>query len=301
MSLGTNSIDLQAQAVALDSAARERREIDPPQQACTLAQAYQIQRASIAQRHQRGEQPIGIKLGFTSRAKMVQMGVDSLIWGWLTDAMLHADGGTLDFSDFIHPRVEPEVCFLTRRVIDRPLTMLEAVAYLEAVAPAMEIIDSRYRNFKFALEDVVADNCSSAALVTGAFSDDFRNLVNRGVAMRFNGHAVQLGSTGAILGNPLRSIVQASQLLSQAEMSRPAGSLIMAGAATAAEALTPGLHVATEIGAPGRGGFFVGEVALAAVEPRQAKARWWVARPNQGGGFRTSNAPAIFCSFPAPV
>ncbi|MCW5233239.1 2-keto-4-pentenoate hydratase [Verminephrobacter eiseniae] len=260
MSLGTNSIDLQAQAVALDSAARERREIDPPQQACTLAQAYQIQRASIAQRHQRGEQPIGIKLGFTSRAKMVQMGVDSLIWGWLTDAMLHADGGTLDFSDFIHPRVEPEVCFLTRRVIDRPLTMLEAVAYLEAVAPAMEIIDSRYRNFKFALEDVVADNCSSAALVTGAFSDDFRNLVNRGVAMRFNGHAVQLGSTGAILGNPLRSIVQASQLLSQAEMSLPAGSLIMAGAATAAEALTPGLHVATEIGALGRVEFFVGQL-----------------------------------------
>src|SRR6218665_444895 len=104
MSLGTNSIDLQPQAVALDSAARERREIEPPQQACTLAHAHQIQRASIAQRHRRGEQPIGIKRGFTSRAKMVQMGVDSLIWGWLTDAMLRSDGGTLDLSDFIHPR-----------------------------------------------------------------------------------------------------------------------------------------------------------------------------------------------------
>jgi len=122
----------------------------------------------------------------------------------------------IDLGDFIHPRVEPEICFLTSRVIDRPLSMLEAGNYLAAVAPAMEIIDSRYRNFKFTLEDVVADNCSSAALVVGAFSEqpeDLRNLINRGVAMRYNGHAVQLGSTGAILGNPLRSIVQASQLL----------------------------------------------------------------------------------------
>src|SRR6218665_3199408 len=112
MSLGTNSIDLQAQAVALDSAARARRKMDPPQQPCPLAQANQIHRAPIPQRHQRGEQPIGIKLGFTSRAKMMQMGVDSLIWGWLTDAMLHADGGTLDLSDFIHPRIKPPLLFL---------------------------------------------------------------------------------------------------------------------------------------------------------------------------------------------
>jgi len=142
--------------------------------------------------------------------------------------------------------------------------MLEAGNYLAAVAPAMEIIDSRYRNFKFTLEDVVADNCSSAALVVGAFSEqpeDLRNLINRGVAMRYNGHAVQLGSTGAILGNPLRSIVQASQLLTRAEMVLPAGSLIMAGAATAAEALRPGLHVSTDIGGLGRVEFFTGAAA----------------------------------------
>ncbi|MQR00837.1 2-keto-4-pentenoate hydratase [Glaciimonas soli] len=249
---------LQALATTLDRAAMDRTEIDQltPQHGFTLAQAYQIQHASIAHRHQRGEQPIGIKLGFTSRAKMVQMGVDSLIWGLLTDAMLREDGGMVDLADFIHPRVEPEVCFLTRRVIDRPLTLLEAANYLEAVAPAMEIIDSRYRNFKFTLEDVVADNCSSAALVVGTFSDNLRGLLNCGVAMRFNGHAVQLGSTGAILGNPLRSIVQASQLLTQNEMVLPAGSLIMAGAATAAEALTPGLHVSTDISGLGRVEFF---------------------------------------------
>jgi 2-oxo-3-hexenedioate decarboxylase len=217
--------------------------------------AYRIQRASIARRNARGERTIGVKLGFTSRAKMIQMGVDSLIWGWLTDAMLEEDGAPVDLGRFIHPRVEPEVCFLTRRDIDRPLTALEAQAYLEAVAPAMEIIDSRYEAFRFTLEDVIADNCSSAGLVVGAWSQRFEGLRNAGVLMRFDGREVQVGSTGAILGDPLRSIVQVSRLCSDAEVVLPAGSLIMAGAATAAQALTPGLHVQCVISGLGQAEF----------------------------------------------
>jgi 2-oxo-3-hexenedioate decarboxylase len=253
-------IDVPALARLLDDAARNRVETDPlaPVHGYDLAQAYRIQRASIALRHARGEQPVGVKLGFTSRAKMIQMGVDSLIWGLLTDAMLYEEGSVIDLGDFIHPRVEPELCFLTSRAIDRPLTLLEAAGYLEGVAPAMEIIDSRYRNFKFNLEDVVADNCSSAGVVVGEFSADLSRLNNRGVTMRFNGRPVAMGSTGAILGNPLRSVVQASQLASAAGLVLPAGSLIMAGAATAAEALAPGLHVSVDIGGLGRAEFLTG-------------------------------------------
>ena len=240
-------------AALLDGAAAARQEVDPfPAGSFTLVQAYEIQRASIARRVERGERMKGIKLGFTSRAKMVQMGVDSLIWGLLTDAMIEEDGGSVDLARYIHPRVEPEVCFVTRRAIDAPLTSLEAADYLEAVAPPLEIIDSRYRNFKFSLEGVVADNCSSAGLVVGAWSRDFTGLANAGVRLQFDGRDVQVGSTAAILGHPLRSVVQASRLLAAAHMSLPAGSLIMAGAATAAEALRPALHVQCRVGS-GRG------------------------------------------------
>jgi 2-oxo-3-hexenedioate decarboxylase len=247
-------------AHALDQAALTHTEIDSlmPQYGFDLAQAYQIQHASMALRYARGEKPVGLKLGFTSRAKMVQMGLDSLIWGLLTDAMLYEEGAEIDLADFIHPRVEPEVCFLTKRAIDSPLTLLEAASYLEGVAPALEIIDSRYRNFKFSLEDVVADNCSSAGVVVGAMSSNVNDLINRGVVVRFNGRNVSLGSTGAILGNPLRSVVQASQLAFRAGMVLPAGSLIMAGAATAAEALLPGVHVSAEVSGLGRVEFTTG-------------------------------------------
>ncbi|CAJ0818269.1 2-keto-4-pentenoate hydratase [Ralstonia flaminis] len=237
--------DLNAIAARVDDAARYAEPIAQltDDAGFSLDEAYEIQRASIERRIHRGESMVGVKLGFTSRAKMVQMGVDSLIWGWLTDAMLEEDGGRVLVDRFIHPRVEPEVCFLTRREIDRPLTLLEAASYLEAVAPAMEIIDSRYRNFKFTLEDVVADNCSSAGLVIGPWTRRFDSLRNAGVLMRIDGRAVQVGSTAAILGDPLRSVVQASRLISQSGLVLPAGSLIMAGAATAAEALPRGAHV----------------------------------------------------------
>ena len=236
-------------AQLLDNAAHTAQEVDQFAPGhFSLAEAYEIQRASIAHRVARGEKINGIKLGFTSRAKMVQMGVDSLIWGIVTDQMVEEEGGMVDLKRYIHPRVEPEVCFVTRKEISGPLTSLEAVDYLEAVAPALEIIDSRYRNFKFTLEDVVADNCSSAGLVIGAWSRKFDGLDNAGVRMSMDGRHVQLGSTAAILGHPLRSVVQASKLLHGANMTLPAGSLIMAGGATAAEALRPGLSVECHIG-----------------------------------------------------
>lgn len=238
-------IHIETAATLVDDAARHATAIDQlsTANAFSVADAYRMQRASIARREARGERRIGIKLGFTSRAKMIQMGVDSLIWGWLTDAMLEEESGTVDLGRFIHPRVEPEVCFLVRKTIDRPLTALEAGDYLEAVAPAMEIIDSRYQAFRFSLEDVIADNCSSAGLVVGAWERTLDALRNRGVILRVDGREVQVGSTGAILGHPLRAVVQASRLVSEAEMTLPAGSLVMGGAATAAHPLARGMHV----------------------------------------------------------
>jgi len=238
-------MDLDGIPGRLDDAARDAEPIAQITTAApfSLDEAYVIQRASIERRIHRGESTVGVKLGFTSRAKMIQMGVDSLIWGWLTDAMLDEDGGRVALDRFIHPRVEPEVCFLTSREIDRPLTLLEASRYLEAVAPAMEIIDSRYRDFKFTLEDVVADNCSSAGVTIGPWSTCFDGLRNAGVTMRIDGRLAQAGSTAAILGNPLRSVVQASRLITQSGLVLPAGSLIMAGAATAAHPLPADAHV----------------------------------------------------------
>lgn len=208
-----------------------------------LAEAYQVQQLSITRRLQRGERWVGIKMGFTSRAKMIQMGVDDLIWGQLTREMMIADGDTISLGDYVHPRVEPEIGFLLGKPLVGKVTLVEAMSAVKAVCPALEIIDSRYDNFRFSLEDVVADNASSSGFVLGSWRKPDQSIDNLGMVMEFDGRAVQIGSSAAILGNPYRSLVEAVRLANEAGVKLEAGTIILAGAATAAEALRPGVHV----------------------------------------------------------
>jgi len=173
----------------------------------SLDEAYDIQSASIQRRLNRGEKRNGMKMGFTSRAKMIQMGLNDMIWGRLTDGMMVEDGDTISLKNYVHPRVEPEIAFLLKRPLPYPCTAAEAIAAVDGVAPAMEIIDSRYKNFKFSLEDVVADNASSSSFVVGPGHKPDTELENRGMVMEFNGRPVQIGSSAAMLGQPVRSLV----------------------------------------------------------------------------------------------
>lgn len=254
-----STLDLVAEIV--DSAARTATAI--PQLSLsghelTLDDAYAVQARSIARRIERGETLVGVKMGFTSRAKMVQMGLSDVIWGRLTDAMRVEDGGVIDFARYVHPRVEPEIAFLLKRPLAGPVTLAEAMAAVEAVAPAIEVIDSRYRNFKFNLPDVVADNSSSSSFVLGPWVAPDLDISNLGMIMEFDGRAVQVGSSAAILGHPGRSLMMASRLAAAAGVALGAGSIVMAGGATAAEALRPGLSVRLAVEALGRVNLSVG-------------------------------------------
>ncbi len=221
----------------------------------TEDESYEIQRLSINRRLERGEQMVGLKMGFTSEAKMKQMGVHDLIWGRLTDSMKLEAGGTLQMDRFIHPRAEPEVCFLIKKEINKAVPYEEAMDYVSAVAVAVEIIDSRYENFKFSLEDVIADNCSSAAFVTGEWLPANTPLNHLEVAMLFDGETVQTGSTHAILGDPIKSLVAAARLAKKYGETIPEGAIVLAGAATPANYLNRGTEVNVEIKGLGKVGF----------------------------------------------
>lgn len=254
------SLDIEGLAERLDDAARHATATAQVSAEAELAlpNAYRVQRASIARRVARGERRTGIKMGFTSRAKMVQMGIDTVIWGLLTSAMVVEEGGSIALSGYVHPRVEPEVAFLLKRPLAGPVTLLEAAAALEAVAPAMEIIDSRYARFKFSLGDVVADNSSSSGYCVGAWCAPDVDVSNLGLVMSLDGQPVQIGSTAAILGHPLRSLAAASALAGAAGEELAAGSIVLAGGATSAEALRAGMHVRLEMQRLGSVSFRVG-------------------------------------------
>ncbi len=208
--------------------------------------AYAVQALSMERRFARGEKLAGVKMGLTSRAKMIQVGVNEVIWGRLTDAMRLEEGGALSKKRYVHPRIEPELAFLMKRELCGTVSPAEALAAVEAIAPAMEIIDSRYRDFKFALPDVIADNSSSSGFVVGPWGRPDQDFSNLGIVVEVNGRVVQIGSTAAILGHPLRSLVAAARAAASIGGLKP-GWIVLAGGATAAHPLSVGESVRTSV------------------------------------------------------
>lgn len=239
---GSTQVSLDELAERADEAARTATAI--PQFTKTVdlsvADAYAIQAQSIRRRMQRGEQIVGVKMGLTSRAKMVQVGVDEVIWGRLTDTMRVADGTTVSHGRYVHPRVEPEIAFLMGAPLAGAVSGAEALAAVAAVAPAAEIIDSRFENFKFSLPDVIADNSSSSGFVVGGWSDPSTAIGNLGMVLEHNGRPAEIGSSAAILGDPIRSLVEASRMVAEAGLTLQPGWIVLAGGATAALPLTIG-------------------------------------------------------------
>jgi 2-oxo-3-hexenedioate decarboxylase len=240
-------------AQRLDTAARERRpvqklsEIEP---GLSLADGYEVQWALRERRIGAGARLSGLKMGLTSRAKMKQMGVESPIYGFLLDDFCVASDSDLAINQLIHPRVEPEIAFVTGRPLQGPgCTVANALAAVEFALPAMEVIDSRYADFKFDLPSVVADNGSSARYVVGGTARSIDNLDLRslGVVMEKNGEGVAFGAGASVLGHPGLSLAMLANLLSLREQSIPAGTYIMTGGITEAVAAKAGDHFTVRI------------------------------------------------------
>uniref|UniRef100_UPI003F497BB0 2-keto-4-pentenoate hydratase n=1 Tax=Nonomuraea bangladeshensis TaxID=404385 RepID=UPI003F497BB0 len=222
----------------------------------TIEDAYAVQRAGIDLRAGRADRPVGVKLGFTSRAKAAQMGVSDVILGTLTESMRVDDGGSVDCGGLIHPRVEPELAFRLGRDLNPDDPASDPLLATTEVAPALEIIDSRYQNFTFTLPDVIADNASAAGFAIGTWSAMEQhaggNLENAAVVLEIDGRVVETGSTAAILGDPFRALTAVKRIARNQGVPLPAGTIILAGAATAAVPLPAGSVVQAMVAGVGR-------------------------------------------------
>ncbi|MCO4761511.1 MAG: fumarylacetoacetate hydrolase family protein [Myxococcales bacterium] len=251
----------------LDAAAMEIRTvpqltIDQPD--LSLDDAYAIQRAVVDCRIERGATRMGMKMGLTSLAKMAQVGVHEPIYGYLTSDMMLADGGTMVRTSYGHPRAEPEIAFLIGRDLQGTMTEAEALDAVIGVMPAIEVIDSRFSDFKFKLEDVVADNASSCRFVIGASATPLAELESRdlslgnlGMILEVDGEVVQTGSSAAILEHPARSLTTLLKMLAERGEGLHPGDIVLAGAATPAVHLQPGQHVRVRVDGLGSAEMFV--------------------------------------------
>lgn len=208
--------------------------------------AYAIQDALRAREIGRGARLIGYKAGLTSYAKMKQMGVATPVFGYLLDVHALPDGAACATAGLIHPKVEPEIAFVLKRELKGPGCHVGAVlAATDFVLAGIEVIDSRYRDFKFDLKSVIADNTSAARFVVGGqpLELDGVDLRTLGVVLEKNGIPVAFGAGAAVLAHPAEAVAQLANHLGARGESLPAGCLILSGGITEAVAVEAGDHV----------------------------------------------------------
>ena len=213
-------------------------------------EAYYIQELGIQHRIDKGEKKIGLKMGLTSEAKRKQMNLKDPLYGELTDMMQVSHKGRLDISSLIHPKIEPEVAFLITQPLKGSVTREQVLTACGGVAAALEILDSRYTQFKyFSMEDVIADNSSSSHFVVGPWKNDFQRIDLRELSMKMqvNGQVAQQGFSKEISGDPVVSVIQLCELLAERGRSLEADSIVLAGAATAAVELKDQMQVRLEV------------------------------------------------------
>lgn len=202
-----------------------------------LAAAYRVQHA---QRPEDG--PLaGWKLGVTSRAKQLQVGISAPTFGFLRPEYNIDLGAPLDTGELIAPRAEPEIVFTLGADLAGPhVTASQFLSACSGVAVGLEILDSRFRDYRFTIADVIADNTSAGRYVVGAPVDpagiDLRLV---GVVLEHNGEVVATASGAASLGHPAAAgawLVRA--LHAQGEGLR-AGEIVLSGGLTAAVPVKP--------------------------------------------------------------
>lgn len=244
MSLEKNTIAQLAEHLEnAELEAREVSKITDAHPALTLDDAYAIQAEIRRRKEARGHRIAGLKAGLTSRAKMKQMGVEVPVFGLIFDYMSVADGGEIKTAELIHPKVEAEIAFVLKRPLLGPGCHVGAVlAATDFVVPAVEIIDSRYENFRFDLASVVADNTSSSRFVVGGVARgiDGLDLRTLGMVMEKNGEIVAMAAGAAVLGHPAAAVAMLANHLAQRGEEIPAGTFIMSGGATEAVPVAKG-------------------------------------------------------------
>lgn len=212
-----------------------------------LTTAYAVQDETLRLRLARGETLIGVKLGLTSRAKQQRMGVSSPLVAWLTDAMVLPAGAPCPQDALIHPRAEPEIVFVMGERLAGPgVTAATALHSVAGVMAGVELIDSRYCDFRFLLPDVVADNASSGAFVTGPrlLPPHELDLGLEACLLEVDGKIVDSATGAAVQGHPAEALALAANALAERGLAIEAGWIVLTGGMTDAVMVEPGSVVA---------------------------------------------------------
>ena len=209
----------------------------------TVEDAYRVQLRILEVKKSAGQIVVGKKIGLTSLAMQAMLGVKEPDYGHLLNGMVVMEGEKISAADLIAPRVEGEIAFVLKEDLKGPgATLTEVIRCAEGIIPALEIIDSRVRDWKIKLPDTVADNASSARIVLGGVltppaSIDLRTV---GMVMEKNGEILATAAGAAVLGHPANAVAWLANKLAVYGIPLRKGEVILSGSLTAAAPVAAG-------------------------------------------------------------
>ena len=208
---------------------RARRRVGSFAAACgitTVAQAYAAQREFVALRT--GNAPVvGYKVGLTSKAMQAQCGLDAPVSGIIAAVNVLESPATLALRDFVRLGAEIEIAVRLKRDVAPGDDVAAAV---DAVAPAMEIVDNR--NCDYARLDglsFIADNGWHEAIVLGEWQRVWPELGNMRAVLSDGSAEIASGLGSAALGHPFASVAWLADNLARHGHRLRAGEIVMTG------------------------------------------------------------------------
>lgn len=231
-------------------AERERAPIEPlivTYPGLDAGDAYEIQLLNIGLRT---EPVVGHKVGLSSKAMQRQMGVDEPDYGHLLADMRLFEDVPVDAGRYCYPRVEVEVGFvLGDDLPGSDCTERDVLERTEALAPAIELIDSRIVDWRISLADTIADNASSAGFVLGAARVRPSDVDILGIEATLwrNGSVVATGRSDAVLGDPVIAVAWLARKVAGFGVRLRAGHIVLPGSCVRAIDARPGDEFRAEL------------------------------------------------------
>lgn len=239
-------MDIQKAATALMEAENEKKPITPftsSAEEISVDDAYQIQLRQIHHKVDNGAVIVGKKIGLTSKAMQEMFNVNEPDYGHLLNDMIYQDGDTISLDRYIQPKIEFEIAFVLKKDLKGPgVSMNDVIEATDYIVPALEIIDSRIKDWQIKYEDTVADNGSSAGAIIGKTTARINGLDLAGMSMNVyrNNEFLDSATGAAVMGHPAQAVAWLANALGNYGISLYAGEIILAGALSKAVVIEDG-------------------------------------------------------------
>ena len=243
---------IQEEAKRLDKAEKSKKQVAATtlgHPKMTITDAYKIQQEWMAIKKKRGRKVVGHKIGLTSRAMQVNMGIEEPDYGTLLDDMVYEENSTISAAAFLDPKIEVELAFiLNKELKGTEVSVIDVLNATDYVVPALELIAARsFRmdpktGYRRTVRDTISDNAANGGIILGGRPMRPNDLDLRwvGAMMSRNGVIEESGVSGAVLNHPAKGIAWLAKKYAAHKMSLKPGQIILAGSFTRPVDVRPG-------------------------------------------------------------